>query len=128
MICSLPPLSLDVNIFALIVITIACGLAAIGFGLMIGTFSSTYLQAAPIGSVLVVILAILGGIFVPNYMVPEVISKISIISPLRWGTDAFYSIFARNASVEMILKELVFLLAFYVIAFILSLIAVRRHP
>jgi ABC-2 type transport system permease protein len=128
LICSLPPLSLDVNIFALMVITIASGLAAIGFGLIIGTFSSTYLQAAPIGSVLVVILAAMGGIFVPNYMMPDLISKISMISPLRWGTDAFYSIFTRNAGVEMVLKQFISLLAFFITTLILSFSAIRRRP
>jgi ABC-2 type transport system permease protein len=128
LISTLPPLSLDVNIFALMVITIASGLAAIGFGLMIGTFSSTYLQAAPIGSVLVVILAVLGGIFVPNYMMPDLISKISIISPLRWGADAFYSIFARNADVEMVLKQFISLLAFFLTTLILSFSNIRRRP
>lgn len=128
LICSLPPLSLDVNIFALMVITIASGLAAVGFGLIIGTFSSTYLQAAPIGSVLVVILAAMGGIFVPNYMMPDLISKISMISPLRWGADAFYSIFTRNAGVEMVLKQFISLLAFFITTLILSFSAIRRRP
>jgi len=128
LICDLPPLSLDVNAFALMSITIASGLAAIGFGLLIGTFSSTYLQAAPIGSVLVVILAILGGIFVPNYMMPDLISKISFISPLRWGADAFYSVFARNAGIDMVLRQFFSLLAFFILTLILSFRAISKRP
>jgi hypothetical protein len=92
----LPALSLDVNMPALIAIAVASSLAAIGFGLFIGSVTSTFGQAAPLGSVLVVILAVLGGIFVPNYMMPDAIRKVSIISPLHWGTDAFFSIFARG--------------------------------
>ena len=128
LICELPPLSLDVNVFALMSITIASGLAAIGFGLLIGALSSTYLQAAPIGSVLVVILAILGGIFVPNYMMPDLISKISFISPLRWGADAFYSIFARNAGIGMVLNQFFSLLVFFIVTLILSFRAISKRP
>jgi ABC-2 type transport system permease protein len=120
LICQLPPLPLDVNILALAAITLAAGLAAIGFGLLIGTFSSTFHQAAPIGSVLVVVLAILGGIFVPSYMMPEAVEKISVISPLRWGTDAYYSIFARYAGLENVLGQFLLLLAFFIISLILS--------
>lgn len=119
-VCSLPPLSLDVNLIALISITLASGLAAVGFGLLIGTLSSTFMQAAPIGSVLVVILAILGGIFVPSYMMPEIISKISFISPLRWGADAYFNIFARDASLGMVARQLFLLLAFFIVALTIS--------
>jgi ABC-2 type transport system permease protein len=113
LICTLPPLSLEVNFTALTAIAIASGLAATGFGLLIGSFSSTFQQAAPIGAVLVVILAVLGGIFVPNYMMPDLISKISFISPLRWGADAFYSVFARNAGIDMVFGQFMSLLVFF---------------
>jgi len=113
-ICELPPLSLDVHLGALMIITIASGLAAVGFGLLIGSLSSTFMQAAPIGSVMVVILAILGGIFVPNYMMPELVSKISFISPMRWGSDAYFNIFARDAGFGMILHHFFLLLSFFI--------------
>ena len=114
----LPPLSLDVNILALIVVAVASSLAAIGFGLLIGTVTSTFGQAAPLGSVLVVILAVLGGIFVPNYMMPDAIRTISIISPLHWGTDAFFSIFARGAGIGTVWPQLLSLLGFFGISLI----------
>ena len=113
-ICALPALSLDVHLGALFLITLASGLAAVGFGLLIGSLSSTFMQAAPIGSVLVVILAILGGIFVPNYMMPELVSKISFISPMRWGSDAYFNIFARDAGFGMVLHHFFLLLAFFI--------------
>jgi ABC-type multidrug transport system permease subunit len=77
--------------------------------------------------VLVVILAILGGIFVPDYMMPDLISKISFISPLRWGTDAFFSIFARKAGLDMVLPQFLSLIVFFVISLILSVKAIRKH-
>lgn len=127
LISDFPPLPLDVNVLALMAIIIASALAAIGFGLLIGTFCSTFLQAAPIGSVLVVILAILGGIFVPNYMMPDLISKISFISPLRWGTDAFFSIFARKAGMGMVLPQFLYLIVFFIISLVLSFKALSKH-
>jgi len=120
-ISQLPPLSLDVNPGALWAVVIASGLAAIGFGMLIGTVSTTYGQAAPLGSVMVVVLAILGGIFVPSFMMPDLIRKISIISPLRWGTDAFFSIFARGAGIKVVLPQLISLLIFFGIAMLVSM-------
>jgi len=127
LVSNLPALSLDVNIVALIAITIASSLAAIGFGLLIGTVTSTYGQAAPLGSVLVVILAILGGIFVPSYMMPGVIRQISIISPLHWGTDAFFSIFARGAGIEIVWPQLFSLLIFFGISLTIAVIVFTKR-
>jgi len=119
-ICALPGLSLDVNLFALMAVTIASGLAAVGFGLLIGSLSSTFMQAAPIGSVLVVILAILGGIFVPNYMMPELLEKFSFISPMRWGADAYFNIFARDAGMAMVSQQFFMLIAFFILSIAIS--------
>lgn len=126
-ITDLPALSLDVNLLALFAITLASGLAAVGFGLLIGSLSATFMQAAPIGAVLVVILAILGGIFVPNYMMPEMVSKISFISPMRWGSDAFYSIFARNAGPGMILRHFFLLLIFFIVSLVISYNSISKR-
>jgi ABC-2 type transport system permease protein len=116
----LPSLDLRVNYSALTVALLASGLAATGFGIIVGTFSGTHGQAATFGSVMVVILAMLGGIFVPVHMLPETIKSISMISPLRWGTDAFLSVFARNEGIDKIWPELFLLIAFFCISLTLS--------
>jgi len=126
LISDLPPISLDVSLWALATVVVASALAAIGFGLMVGTLASTIGQAAPLGSIVVVIFAIFGGIFVPNYMMPETIRKIGIISPLRWGTDAFFSIFARDAGVRIILPQVFLLLAFFGISLVISVYAFTK--
>lgn len=123
----LPPLSLDVNLFALAAITVASGLAAVGFGMLIGSLSSTFMQAAPIGSVLVVILAILGGIFVPSYMMPELVSKISFVSPMRWGSDAYYNIFARGAGFALIAKHFSLLITFFMLSLAISYSSISKR-
>ncbi len=70
-------INLDVNFPALFIALIASSLAAIGFGIIVGTFASTHSQAATFGSVMVVILALIGGIFVPANLLPETLQKIS---------------------------------------------------
>jgi ABC-2 type transport system permease protein len=125
--CDLPPLPLDIDMPALVAIAVASGLASIGFGLAVGTLSASFQQAAPVGAVLVVILAILGGIFVPSYMMPDLISRISFISPLRWGADALYSIFARDAGMDGVLLQFFLLLTFFIGTFTLSFRAIRKR-
>lgn len=114
-------LDMKVNIPALLAAIASSGLAAIGFGIMVGTFSKTHGQAATFGSVMVVILALLGGIFVPVHMLPETLKTISYISPLRWGTDAFLGVFAKYQGIGGILPEIALLTGFFMISIFLAI-------
>lgn len=120
-------LELKVNIPALLVAVLSSSLAAIGFGILVGAFASTHGQAATFGSVMVVILALLGGIFVPVHMLPEVIRKISSVSPLRWGTDAFLGVFARFQDTGGILYEVSLLTGFFVISILLAVRVFKKR-
>jgi ABC-2 type transport system permease protein len=120
MLGDLPSLDLHVSYPALLVVLLASSMAATGFGIVVGVFSGTHSQAATFGSVMVVILAMLGGIFVPAHMMPLVIRKISMCSPLRWGTDAFLGVFARNMGIGSIWWELFLLIGFFCISLIVS--------
>lgn len=113
-------LDMKVNFPALLAAIASSSLAAIGFGIMVGTFSKTHGQAATFGSVMVVILALLGGIFVPVHMLPATLKTISYISPLRWGTDAFLGVFAKYQGIGGILPEFALLTGFFIISIFLA--------
>lgn len=48
------------------------GWLVIGFGIAIGTVAKTQEQSAPFGATAVVILAAIGGVWVPVFMMPRV--------------------------------------------------------
>lgn len=110
---NLPALDLGTNYLGIFIATIASALAAIGFGLLVGTFSSTHNQAAMFGAILVVIMAALGGIFMPVYMMPENLKIVSMLSPLRWGVDSYLDLFSRSSGLISIWENLLLLLGFY---------------
>jgi len=72
--------------------------AATGFGLLVGTIARSQEQASMFGAVAVVIAAALGGIMVPQYVMPRSMHAISAWSPLAWGLNAFQDIFVRGGS------------------------------
>lgn len=120
-------IDLRVNVPALLLALICSGLAAVGFGIMVGSLSATHGQAATFGSVMVVILALLGGIFVPVHMLPDVIRGISIVSPLRWGTDAFLGVFARHEGISGIWLQLCLLTTFFLLSVVVVVRSFRRE-
>ncbi|NOX87298.1 MAG: ABC transporter permease [Chlorobi bacterium] len=112
----LPALVTGNHYFAIFAATLVSALSAIGFGLLVGTYSTTHNQAAMFGAILVVIMAALGGIFMPVNMMPDDLKLISNLSPLRWGIDAFLDLFARGAGLAGIWKNLLLLFAFFCIS------------
>jgi ABC-2 type transport system permease protein len=60
----------------------------------------------------VVILAAIGGIWIPTFMMSKTMNIISKLSPLNWGLDAYYGIFLRNAGVSDSLIYIIPLLLF----------------
>lgn len=110
----LPQFDVTGKMFNLIIVTLFAGLAAIGFGVLLGTVAKTQEQSAPFGATSVVVLAAIGGIWVPVFLMPEFMQKIAAFSPMNWGLNAYYDIILRNSGIGDIAKELIFLFLFYV--------------
>jgi ABC-2 type transport system permease protein len=127
MLYGMPALELGTNYFSLILATFASGLAAVGFGLLMGTFANTQSQAGMFGAFIVIILGILGGIFLPVYMMPAPIQAVSIISPIRWGIDSFLDIFVRNAGINEIAVNITRLGSFFIVSFFIATLSFIRR-
>jgi ABC-2 type transport system permease protein len=108
----LDKLILGSNYSGIIFTGLAVAMAATGYGLLIAVYFKTPQQALSFGSISVVILAAVGGVWVPVFVMPEIMQSISPYSPLNWGLTAFNDLFLRNASTTVILPELVKLVIF----------------
>ncbi len=111
----LPVLELGSNITALIIMAVSVAIAATSYGILLGAVASTHEQAASFGSVSIIVLAALGGIWVPVFMMPGMMQQLSIASPLNWGLEGFYNIFLRGGGITSILSNVSLLLGFSVI-------------
>jgi ABC-2 type transport system permease protein len=109
----LPKLDIGHNYITLFSIALSSGLAATGYGLLIGTVSNSQDQASLFGAVSVVILAALGGVWVPTFVMPELMRNISSISPLNWGLEAFYGVFLRDVGFAAIAVQVIKLIIFF---------------
>ncbi|MCD9854020.1 ABC transporter permease [Epilithonimonas sp. JDS] len=123
----LPQFDVSGKMFHLLIVTLFAGLAAIGFGVLIGTVSDTQEQSAPFGATSVVVLAAIGGIWVPVFLMPEFMQKIAQFSPMNWGLNAYYDIILRNSGIGEIAKELIFLFLFYIAMVTISLLYERKQ-
>ncbi len=118
----LPTLDISGRLPLLFVVAIFAGLAAIGLGLLLGTIAKTQEQSAPFGATFVVILAALGGVWVPVFIMPKFMQTLSNISPMNWGLNAFYDVFLRHGSLLDILPEISLLFLFFIATTIIAIV------
>ncbi len=122
----LPALVLGNSIAGIMLLTGATAFAATGYGVMVGTLASTEHQAAIMGSLSILLLSALGGIWVPSYVMPEVMRNISAWSPLNWSLEGFYKLFLRGGHVSDVLGETLKLLLFFLATMTVTSIANRK--
>ena len=123
----MPALQLGSHYAVILIATICAALAAVGFGLVVGAFATSQGQAALFGSVIVVILGVISGTFLPVYLMTKTIQNISLISPIRWGIDNYLDLFIREGTLGTIFPNILRLLTFFVFAMIISIVIFARR-
>ncbi|WP_028584080.1 ABC transporter permease [Desulfogranum mediterraneum] len=123
----LPAFTLSHNLPAVVLIVLSAGLAAAGFGLLLGMICTSYEQASTLGATGVVTAAALGGVMVPVYAMPLPMQQLSRISPLNWGLTAFNDLLSRGYSMTAIGDELGRLLSFFVLSLAVALLLARSR-
>lgn len=110
----LPVLQLGNSLFAIFILALATSFAATGYGVMVGTLASSEQQGAILGSLSILLLSALGGVWVPTYVMPELMRNISVLSPLNWALEGFYKLFLRGSDTVGILWPAFKLIVFFI--------------
>lgn len=122
----LPALIVEGKLIGLTVMALFSSLAAIGYGVLIGTFAKTHEQAAPFGATSVVILAAIGGLWFPVFAMPETMQMIAKVSPMNWGLEGFYNVLLRDANFISLAPYLSLLLVFFIINITIAVIYEKK--
>lgn len=125
----MPMLDFGKDIIALLFMTMLVAAASVGFGLMVGTIARTHQQAAAFGSIAVIIMAAMGGLWVPIYLMPDFMKTVSQMSPLNWAITGYYNIFLRGGTFTNILPEAMKLIIFFLVTLLVTALYRRfRSP
>ena len=118
----LPLLDISGRILSLFLVATSATLAAIGLGVLLGTLCQTQEQSAPLGATLTVILAAIGGVWIPVFAMPSFMQTIARLSPMNWGLQAFYEVFLRSGSIASVLPKVGLLLLFFILCMVISIV------
>ncbi len=116
----LPAFEIGTNFIALLFMVFSCALAATGYGFMVGSLFSSHHQAMVFGSVSVVILAAIGGVLVPVYVMPGIMQNLSVVSPLSWSLNGLNNVFLRQTDFTALIPDVLKLLGFFIVMILLS--------
>ncbi len=127
----LPLLGMEVfdihhSYYSFLFLTFIIGMAASAFGIAVGSIAKSHQQASIFGSISVVLLAAIGGIWVPTYMMPQSMVSIANWSPLNWSLTAYYDIVLKNYSILQMGDIIIKLLLFFVVGLVIAIIFGKR--
>lgn len=110
----------------LVLVSVAASLAAVCYALFIAQITSTVEQATIVAAVFNIIMAAIGGVMVPRFLMPEAMRQLGDFSPMAWGLEGFFDILLRHGTVVDVLPETGGLLGFAALMLALTFVFSRR--
>lgn len=98
---------------ALVLLSLAVVLCSTALGLAMAALGGTEKQLGGVGSVVLLVMGLLGGCMVPRMVMPELMRTLGLIVPHSWALDGYYTLLVRTGTgVADILPQLLALLTF----------------
>ena len=86
------------SIVALAILTIGVAACATSLGLLIAALSSTEKQISSLGSVLIMIMGLVGGCMFPRVLMPHAMQQIGLFVPHGWALDGYYALLVGHGT------------------------------
>ena len=114
------PFQLGDHPWYLIPVTVIVAAAATGFGVGVAALARTAEQSSTLAATGAILMGVFGGIMVPHVVMPLVMKKLAMISPMYWAHQAYLDVFLRDASFSSILPKLAVLTFFALVCFYIA--------
>lgn len=101
-------------------VTIVVAAATTGFGVLVAALARTSEQSATLAATGAILMGVFGGIMMPHALMPAVMKKVAMISPMYWAHQAYLDIFLRDAALYSIGPKLIVLTLFAGICFYIA--------
>ena len=124
---NMPAFSLSGEWWHYAVLSGAVSLAALGYGLLVSVIARTTEHAVVLGGGGIIIMAAIGGIMVPVYVMPEIMQTISQFSPMGWGLSGFQNLLLNQSELSQIANSLWKLTVFGTISLGLAAMIYQRQ-
>ncbi|HEX5127053.1 MAG TPA: ABC transporter permease [Rhodocyclaceae bacterium] len=97
---------------ALLLILFAVSLASVSLALAVACVVRTHAQSSSVGPIINVLMAAIGGIMVPKFVMPLFMQRLAEWSPMNWGLEGLMSVLLRDSGIAEILPQVLRLILF----------------
>ena len=105
-------LMLGHELLGICLVSIAIAFSAVSYALLIANLVSTSEQATILTGVGNLLMAAVGGIMVPRFLMPPFMRTLSLFSPMAWGLNGFLDVFLERTGLRGILFNSLWLFIF----------------
>ena len=105
-------LSLGSSATGLAIMAVAVSFAAVSYALLVANIVRTTEQATILAGVSNLLLAALGGVFVPRFVMPAAMQRVSAFSPMAWGLEGFLDCLLRGGTASTVVPHALLLFGF----------------
>ncbi len=114
-----------INYLALLAMFFSISFAAISLALLIATILRSQAQVSAIGPMLNILMAAIGGIMVPTFVMPPAMQYLAHFSPMNWALEGLLNVLLRGGDLASIRVEAAHLLLLAIIAIALAYLMFR---
>lgn len=96
----------------MIAVSLALAFAATSMGVLVAAFGKSESQVIGLTTLLLILMAAIGGSFVPVFLMPDWMQTASLITPHGWALQAYVDLIVRGYGLMEVMQSVVVLLAF----------------
>jgi ABC-2 type transport system permease protein len=86
------------SLVALVVLSLALVLCAVSLGLLMAAIARTEKQLGGVGSVILLVMGMLGGCMFPRLIMPAFMKQLGLAVPHGWALDGYYDVLVREGT------------------------------
>ena len=106
-------------------IAVACSIMAATFGLFVAALGKTAAATRRVATFAVLIMVMLGGAWVPSFIFPAWLQRITVVIPARWAVDGLDAMTWRGLGLDAAIMPTLVLLGFAVLFGVLTVVKFR---
>lgn len=116
-----------VHLGALALMLACISAAAVGVALLLAVVLRTSAQALAVGPLLNVLMAAIGGIMVPTFIMPAAMQQLARLSPMNWALEGLLTVLVRGGGVAALIPQALPLLALAAVSLGAAALLLRRQ-
>ena len=103
---------IDGSVAGFIAVAVSCSMMAATFGLLVAALGRTAAATRRVATFAVLIMVMLGGAWVPSFLFPSWLQRLTVIIPARWAVDGLDAMTWRGLGLQAALLPTAVMLGF----------------